>query len=81
MDQKSSNIKIVNRRNENNNQLVDIRLEINKMYELISKKKITIDRIELSEDIQLELEQDNVDKVTDVKIEKNREECELIEKC
>ena len=62
LDQKPSNIKIINKRNEINDQLVDIRLEINKMEELINKKKSTMDRIDLGEDTQLQLEQDNDDK-------------------
>ena len=57
-------------------QMVDIRLEINKMDKLIVKKKDTENRIKLGEEI--ELQQGNEVKMKDLMVEKEREECEII---
>ena len=80
--QKSSHIKIFNTMNETSNnrmdQMVEIKLEISKMDELIRKKENIQNRIEHSEEKEIVLEQDNEDKVAKAKIGKNKEECELL---
>ena len=82
LNQISSNIEIFNKINEINNnemkQLVDIKLEISKMDEIIVNKKNIEDRIKLGENKELVIEQDNGGNMKEAMVEKDREECELI---
>ena len=61
-----------------NELMQDINKECNVLVRKLTLVGNTEDKIKLGEDIVLELKQDNVDKINDIVVEKEREECELI---